>query len=127
MTATSTVIGTGTPTFAAGRVEGETVHITSPVEVLDLLEDPDRVAGLVLVIDEPGATFLSPLLLAGPRAVVCTAGTPKSHLGIVTREFDIPCVMGVQLSAALPDGTHVEIRFDDAGHASLLAAGGEGA
>ena len=126
MTATSTPIGTGTPTFAAGRVEGEIVHITSPVEVLDLLDDPERVTRLVLLIDEPGATFLSPLLLGGPRAVVCTAGTPKSHLGIVTREFDIPCVMGVELSAPLADGTQVEIRFDDAEHATLLAAGAPG-
>lgn len=126
MTATSTVIGTGTPTFAAERVEGETVHVTSPLEVLDLLEDTDRVGGLVLLIDEPGATFLSPLLLAGPRAVVCTAGTPKSHLGIVTREFDIPCVMGVALTAPLPDGTRVEITFDGAEQATLRALGASG-
>lgn len=121
MTATSTVIGTGTPTFATGTVEGETVHVTSPVEVLDLLDDTARVAGLVLLIDEPGATFLSPLLLAGPRAVICTAGTPKSHLGIVTREFDIPCVMGVALSAPPADGTRVEITFEDTEHATVRA------
>jgi len=121
MTATSTVIGTGTPTFATGAVDGEIVHVTSPVEVLDLLDDTARVAGLVLLIDEPGATFLSPLLLAGPRAVICTAGTPKSHLGIVTREFDIPCVVGVGLSAPLPGGTRVEITFEDAEHATIRA------
>jgi phosphohistidine swiveling domain-containing protein len=126
MTATSTVIGTGTPTFATGAVDGEIVHVTSPVEVLDLLDDTARVAGLVLLIDEPGATFLSPLLLAGPRAVICTAGTPKSHLGIVTREFDIPCVMGVALSAPLADGTRVEITFDDAEHATIRALGTTG-
>ncbi len=126
MTATSTVIGTGTPTFAAARVEGETVHITSPLEVLDLLDDTDRISRLVLLIDEPGATFLSPLLLAGPRAVVCTAGTPKSHLGIVTREFDIPCVMGVALSAPLADGTLIEITFDGAEQATLRALGASG-
>ncbi len=126
MTATSTPIGTGTPTFAAGTVEGEIAHITSPLEVLGLLDDTARVAGLVLLIDEPGATFLSPLLLAGPRAVVCTAGTPRSHLGIVTREFDIPCVMGVALNAPVAEGTHVEIRFDGAEHATLLASGASG-
>ena len=119
MTATSTVIGTGTPTFATGRIEGEIVHVTSPIEVLDLLDDTARVSSLVLLIDEPGATFLSPLLLGGPRAVVCTAGTPKSHLGIVTREFDIPCVMGVGLAAPLRDGTRVEITFEDAQHATI--------
>ena len=121
MSATSTVIGTGTPTFATGAVDGESVHVTSPLEVLDLLDDAARVAGLVLLIDEPGATFLSPLLLAGPRAVICSAGTPKSHLGIVTREFDIPCVMGVALTAPLADGTRVEITFDDAEHATIRA------
>ncbi|HEX3605381.1 MAG TPA: PEP-utilizing enzyme [Candidatus Dormibacteraeota bacterium] len=126
MTTTSTVIGTGTPTFATAPVEGEIAHVTSPLEVLDLLDDTDRVSSLVLLIGEPGATFLSPLLLAGPRAVVCTAGTPKSHLGIVTREFDIPCVMGVELSGPLAAGTQVEIRFDDAEHASILVRGDGG-
>ena len=127
MTATATPIGTGTPTFAAATLEGEIVTCNDPAQVLDLLDAEERVPGLVLLIDEPGATFLSPLLLAGPRAVVCTAGTPKSHLGIVTREFDIPCVMGVELSVRPEDGRRVEIRFDGSGSATVLLVDGAGA
>jgi signal transduction protein with GAF and PtsI domain len=120
MTSTGTVAGTGIPTFTTAPVEGEIVHVNSPLEVLDVIEDPDRVPGLVVLIGEPGATFLSPILLAGPCAVVCTAGTPKSHLGIVTREFDIPCVMGAELSAPLPAGTRVNILFDDPERATIM-------
>ncbi|MEW6471237.1 MAG: PEP-utilizing enzyme [Actinomycetota bacterium] len=103
---------TGSPTFRAPTVRGELVRVSSPEDVLNLLDDPERVRGLVLLVGEPGATFLSPLFDLGPAAVVCTAGTPLSHLGIVTREFNIPAVMGAPAAAALADGTAVEISTD---------------
>jgi phosphohistidine swiveling domain-containing protein len=103
---------TGAATFRAPTVRGELVRVSTPEDVLDLLDDPDRVPSLVLLVGEPGATFLSPLLDLGPAAVVCTAGTPQSHLGIVTREFNIPAVMGAPAVAALEDGTAVEVSTD---------------
>ena len=44
-------------------------------------------------VRDAGATFLAPIYheLTG---VVCTGGTPRSHIGIVSREFQVPCVMG---------------------------------
>ena len=58
---------------------------------------------------DAGATFLTPLYheLA---AIVCTGGTPRSHIGIVSREFQVPCVMGATFAGDEPaDGTEVEV------------------
>ena len=61
------------------------------------------------LVQEAGATFLAPLYheLA---AVVCTSGTPRSHIGIVSREFHLPCVMGTAFDGDPPaDGVEVEV------------------
>lgn len=64
--------------------------------------------GAIVVVRDAGATFLAPLYheLTG---VICTAGTLRSHIGIVTREFGVPCVMGCRLDRELVDGETVEI------------------
>ena len=51
------------------------------------------------VVRDAGATFLAPIYheLTG---IICTGGTVRSHIGIVSREFQVPCVMG----ATFPDG-----------------------
>jgi signal transduction protein with GAF and PtsI domain len=59
-------------------------------------------------VRDAGATFLAPVHHE-LRAVVCTAGTPRSHIGIVSRELQVPCIMGCALSADAHDGRDVEI------------------
>jgi len=74
--------------------EGELRYITSVQEVVNLLkEGPD---GKIVLVDDAGTTFLAPVLskLAG---VVCRSGALGSHLAIVTREFEIPALMGVKI------------------------------
>jgi len=42
--------------------------------------------------------------------VVCTSGTLRSHIGIVSREFHVPCVMGTAFTDGEPaDGSPVEV------------------
>ena len=48
--------------------------------------------GVVALVRDAGATFLAPIYHE-LTAVVCTSGTPRSHIGIVSREFQVPCVM----------------------------------
>ena len=65
--------------------------------------------GVVALVGDAGATFLSPIYheLA---AVVCTSGTRRSHIGIVSREFQLPCVMGVSFDGHQPpEGAVVEV------------------
>ena len=65
--------------------------------------DGQRRDGVIALVRDAGATFLAPIFheLAG---VVCTGGTPRSHIGIVSREFQVPCVMGCAFADGEPAG-----------------------
>jgi signal transduction protein with GAF and PtsI domain len=94
-------VGRGMKVFDHPPVRGVWRALNGPDDVLALMEHP--VPHVVAVIKDAGATFLTPLYheLA---AVVCTSGTPRSHIGIVCREFQLPCVV----SAAFADGPPAE-------------------
>jgi signal transduction protein with GAF and PtsI domain len=70
----------------------------------------EGVARIVAVVRDPGAVWLRAL---GERlvAIVCTTGTPRSHVGILAMSLGIPCVVAaVAVGAELPaDGTEVEV------------------
>ncbi|MFZ4520021.1 MAG: PEP-utilizing enzyme [Microthrixaceae bacterium] len=99
-------LGRGQKVFDHEPVRGPVRVIENVDDVLDLLDgDP---TGVIAVVRDAGATFLAPLYhdLGG---VICTAGTLRSHIGIVTREFKIPCVMACELTGPLTDGAVVEL------------------
>lgn len=89
-----------------GTVSGKVLYVTSPDQVIDLLTDgvPD---GTVAVIDDSGGTLTAPILEQF-TAVICMGGTVRSHLGILTREYGIPCLMNAALGG-IEDGDEVEI------------------
>ncbi len=92
-------VAIGTPVFAHSPVFGRLFAAESPDDVLDLLVEGAE--GVIVLVRDAGATFLSPIFpeLAG---VICTAGTPASHVGIVSREFQVPCAMGVVFKGEVP-------------------------
>lgn len=63
--------------------------------------------GTVAVIDDSGGTLTAPIIeqFAG---VICAGGTVRSHLGILTREYGIPCLMNAKVSG-IRDGDQVKI------------------
>jgi signal transduction protein with GAF and PtsI domain len=104
------VIGTGQKTFDYGPTRGVWRRLEGPADVLDLMDTGAE--GVVAVIRDAGATFLAPIFdeLAG---VVCTGGTIRSHIGIISREFQIPGVIAAVLVVGPDDepadGTEVEL------------------
>jgi signal transduction protein with GAF and PtsI domain len=80
--------------------------LASPDDVLGLMDT--SADGVVACVADAGATFLAPIFdeLA---AVVCLSGTPLSHIGIVSREYQVPCVMGAELTTEPADGDEVEV------------------
>jgi signal transduction protein with GAF and PtsI domain len=64
--------------------------------------------GVVAVVADAGATFLAPIF-EDLAAVVCLSGTPLSHIGIVSREYEVPCVMGTTLDNEPQTGDEVEV------------------
>lgn len=92
--------------FTAAPVRGRWRRLETPLDVLELLDgDPSDV---IAVVRDAGATFLGPVFgdLAG---VVCTGGTPRSHIGIVSREFGVPAIMGAVVEAEPADAALVEL------------------
>jgi signal transduction protein with GAF and PtsI domain len=100
-------IGRGTKVFDAVPVRGRFRAIESPEDVLELMDDGAE--GVVALVRDAGATFLAPIYHE-LTAVLCTSGTPRSHIGIVSREFQVPCIMGCRFPDGEPaSGAEVEV------------------
>ena len=99
--------GHGEKVFDHAPVRGTLRVLEGPEDVLALMDSGAE--GVVVLVRDAGATFLAPIYheLTG---VVCTSGTVRSHIGIVSREFQIPCVMGTTFDGKEPaDGAEVEV------------------
>ncbi len=103
------VVGTGDNVFQAkGDVTG-TARLISTVDiVMDMLVNgvPENT---IAVIDDSGGTLTAPIL-EGFAGVVCMGGTIRSHLGILTREYNIPCLMAADLDG-LQEGDTVLVEY----------------
>jgi signal transduction protein with GAF and PtsI domain len=99
-------IATGVRVFEAAPVRGTWRRLSSPDDVLSLMDSSAE--GVVACVADAGATFLAPIF-DELTAVVCLSGTPLSHIGIVSREYQVPCVMGAVLESEPDDGATVEI------------------
>jgi signal transduction protein with GAF and PtsI domain len=54
-------------------------------------------ADIIAIIDDSGGTLTAPILEKF-KGVICAGGTVRSHLGILTREYGIPCLMNARIS-----------------------------
>jgi len=102
-----TDIATGTKVFDAAPVRGTWRTLHTPDDVLSLMDT--SAVGIIACVADAGATFLAPIF-DELTAVVCLSGTPQSHIGIVSREYQVPCVMGAEIVGTEPaDGDAVEV------------------
>ncbi|MGQ0466974.1 MAG: PEP-utilizing enzyme [Sporichthyaceae bacterium] len=91
-------IGTGLTVFEHdGMVEGPVVWLDSPQAVLDFVASPG-VRDTIVLARGGTTTFLTPALSAGVKGVMTLQGAPESHLGILSREYGIPCLMSVSFT-----------------------------
>ena len=80
-----------------------------PTGIVKFLPDPPSVIALIksgklkehIVLAQGGTTtFLAPALSMGCMGVITLSGAPESHLGILSREFQNPCVMTAYLKSS---------------------------
>jgi hypothetical protein len=91
------LIATGLNAFDTS-VEPEAVvkFLSRPLDVLELVASGE--ANRYIILAQGGTTtFLSPVLAEGTRGILTMSGAPQSHLGILSREFQIPCIMTLAL------------------------------
>jgi signal transduction protein with GAF and PtsI domain len=63
----------------------------------------------IAVIDDSGGTLTAPIL-GRFTGVICLGGTVRSHLGILTREYGVPCLMNAKLDG-LTEGTRIAVEY----------------
>jgi PEP-utilising enzyme, mobile domain len=87
-------------------VSGTALYIRSNERVIELLTNGVP-PGTIAIIDDSGGTLTAPIIdqFAG---VICAGGTVRSHLGILTREYNIACVMNAKV-AGIREGDRVVI------------------
>jgi hypothetical protein len=103
------IVGTGDNVFKAPADVTGTAHYISDVDkVMEMLTGgvPENT---VAIIDDSGGTLTAPIL-GDFTAVVCMGGTVRSHLGILTREYNVPCLMNATLDG-LADGDEVVVEY----------------
>lgn len=76
---------------------GVVKYLEKPQDVLDLIQSGE-LEEHILLVQGGTTTFLSPALSMGAIGVITMSGAPESHLGILSREFQIPCVMTTYLT-----------------------------
>lgn len=87
-------------------VVGIALYVRSNERVLDLLTNGVP-AGSIAIIDDSGGTLTAPIIdqFAG---VICAGGSVRSHLGILTREYNIACLMNAKV-AGIREGDRIVI------------------
>jgi phosphohistidine swiveling domain-containing protein len=103
------VVGMGDNVFrAAADVEGTARFVSTVEAVMEMLTGgvpPETIA----IIDDSGGTLTAPVL-GDFTAVICMGGTVRSHLGILTREHNVPCLMAAELDG-LADGDRITVEY----------------
>lgn len=99
-------IGDGDNVFSTDEnITGELVRISTTSEVAEYMRNgvPD---GVIALIDDSGGTLVAPIFDEF-TGIICPSGTVRSHLGIISKENNIPCLMNADLSE-IPDRVEVE-------------------
>ncbi len=96
----------------ANNLVGTALYVRTTDKVLQCLTEgvpPETIA----IVDDSGGTLTAPVLEKF-HGVLCAGGTTRSHLAILTREYNIPCFMNVRLSG-IKDGDRVEMEVSARG------------
>jgi signal transduction protein with GAF and PtsI domain len=109
-------IGRGAKVFDAPPVRGRFLPMEGPDDVLGLMDTGAE--GVVALVRDAGATFLAPIYHE-LTAIICTSGTVRSHIGIVSREFQVPCVMACTFAGDEP-ASGVEVELDCSGAEAVV-------
>ena len=80
----------------ASDVTGKALYVRSNERVMELLSNGVP-AGSIAIIDDSGGTLTAPIIDQF-TGVICAGGSIRSHLGILTREYNIPCLMNAKVT-----------------------------
>lgn len=92
------VVAEGYNSFDTKKKPSGTVkYLSDPKSVIGLIQS-GKLKQHILLVQGGTTTFLAPALSMGAIGVITMSGAPESHLGILSREFQMPCVMTAYLT-----------------------------
>jgi hypothetical protein len=97
-------------------------YLDSPKDVISLIQS-GKLKDHILLVRGGTTTFLAPALSMGAIGVITMSGAPESHLGILSREFQTPCVMTAHLTNS---DSRYEVGNTDEKHFQEIAEGLDG-
>jgi phosphoenolpyruvate-protein kinase (PTS system EI component) len=117
------IIAEGFNSFETHKMPSGTIkYLPNPQSVISLISS-GKLKEHILLAQGGTTTFLAPALSMGAVGVITMSGAPESHLGILSREFQIPCVM----TAYLTDSeSRYETGGDNAAHFEQIVAALDG-
>ena len=114
-----TVLAEGYNAFETDKTpEGVIKYLDNPQSVIQLIQ-AGKLKEHILLVRGGTTTFLAPALSMGAIGVVTMSGAPESHLGILSREFQIPCIMTAYLTSS--DSRYVVGGSNDDHFAEIVA------
>jgi len=114
------ILAEGYNAFETKKTPSGTVkYLPDPQAVLALISS-GKLKEHILLVQGGTTTFLTPALSMGSIGVITLSGAPESHLGILSREFQMPCIM----TAYLPETAtrYVTGGDNDAHFKAIIAA-----
>ena len=94
----SSIVAEGYNAFETKKAPtGVVKYLETPNDVLALIQS-GRLKEHILLVRGGTTTFLAPVLSVGATGILTMSGAPESHLGIISREFQTPCVMTISLT-----------------------------
>ena len=99
--------------------EGKVIHLPDPRAVIALIRS-GKLKEHIPLAEGGTTTFLAFALSMGAKGVLTLSGAPESHLRVLSREFQIPCIM----TTCLVDGDSRYVAGGDnkAHFAAVIAA-----
>jgi phosphoenolpyruvate-protein kinase (PTS system EI component) len=94
------IVAEGYNSFDTSKTPSGTVkYLPDPQSVISLIQS-GKLKEHILLVQGGTTTFLAPALSMGAIGVITMSGAPESHLGILSREFQMPCVMTAYLTGS---------------------------
>ncbi|MFF0710387.1 PEP-utilizing enzyme [Gordonia sputi] len=111
--ATFETVGKGLTVYESDDlVVGRAKWLETPGDVISFVESGEDVSDVIVIARGGTTTFLAMALNAGVRGVITLQGAPESHLGILSREYGIPCIMSVVFERGVRTGRGETIPAD---------------
>jgi phosphoenolpyruvate-protein kinase (PTS system EI component) len=102
-------------------LEGSVRVVSGVQEIVALMREPDS-GQSVIITNVAGGSAVSTIIRRA-RAIISTIGGPNSHIVIVARDYNVPCIVGAKNPELLAVRNGTQLRLSKDGTIQIWEAG----